>query len=76
VWLAIMVVESSVCTKDPCQNIARALVGTCQPRSEADFSCDCQAGSLWDDDTNACFPGTLVRLHCYIGNFLKFVFLF
>ncbi len=48
---------SDVCSKDPCQNIARAVVGSCQPQGDANFVCRCQHHNKWDDDTNACISG-------------------
>lgn len=48
-----------MCSKDPCDNIARALVNTCNAVGDADFTCQCQSGYSWDDDSNSCkLPGT------------------
>ena len=46
-----------ICQKDPCQNIARALVGTCSPLGDSDFVCLCQATNKWDDESNSCVFG-------------------
>jgi hypothetical protein len=42
------------CDKNPCQNIARAMVDTCQPVGHSDFECRCQPPFTWDDDSNSC----------------------
>ena len=46
--------QSKVCRKDPCLNIASAVVGTCEPDGDTDFTCQCQSGHQWDDETNSC----------------------
>lgn len=45
-----------ICEKDPCQNIARAIVSSCEPVGAADFQCQCQDVFHWDDDSNSCNP--------------------
>ena len=49
-------VVADICRKDPCENIARAVVGTCIADGEFDFSCQCQFRNKWNDDTNSCVP--------------------
>jgi hypothetical protein len=46
------------CKKDPCQNIAGALIGTCVSIGTVDFSCRCQLPFIWMDDTNSCAHGS------------------
>ena len=47
------------CEKNPCQNIAKAVVNSCHAIGTADFECMCQ-NSKWDDDTNSCAMGKKV----------------
>ena len=47
------------CSKDPCTNLARAILGTCRPLGSADFICSCQHSSSWDDETNSCVGKSL-----------------
>jgi hypothetical protein len=42
------------CQKNPCRNIARAIVNRCVKLSNDDFECRCQRHFHWDDETNAC----------------------
>lgn len=46
--------NDDMCQKDPCQNIARAMINTCIPVGDSDFKCSCQAAFTWDDDSNSC----------------------
>jgi hypothetical protein len=46
------------CAKDPCMNIARAVVGSCQSLGRTDFTCGCQRSFIWQDDTNMCAADT------------------
>ena len=44
----------NACHKDPCRNIARAVVGSCNAVKDDDFECHCQLPFAWDDDSNSC----------------------
>ena len=46
--------DADPCVKDPCQNIAKTVIGTCKRLKSADFACDCQANFFWSNDTNSC----------------------
>lgn len=55
---------ANICRKDPCENIARAVVGTCEPDGESDFKCQCQLISKWDDYSNSCITTSQNRGNC------------
>jgi hypothetical protein len=42
------------CRKDPCENIVRAVVGTCKLLPPSDYECECQPRFKWDDVTDSC----------------------
>ena len=48
----------NLCVKDPCANIAKAVVGSCSPIGSHDFQCQCQHSHAWNDDANACISRT------------------
>ena len=45
------------CYKNPCKNIARAVVDSCMRLDNTDFVCKCQQHFIWDDDNNDCVQG-------------------
>jgi hypothetical protein len=45
------------CRKDPCQNLAGAIVDSCIKVGASDFMCQCQAGFAWNDESNSCDAG-------------------
>ena len=51
-------VDENICSKDPCQNIAKAIVGSCQMSGQNDFVCACQRAFSWNDDVNMCMSIT------------------
>ena len=46
--------EVNLCIKDPCANIAKAVVGSCNLIGRSDFQCQCQHSHMWDDGANTC----------------------
>jgi hypothetical protein len=54
--------EGSLCQKNPCQNIAAAIVNSCKDINRLDFECSCQPDHNWDDDTNACIRSSSDQL--------------
>ena len=64
---------ADICYKDPCQNIARAVVGTCESDGNADFTCECQERYKWEDVTNSCISGKPKKTMCIHNNYIIIV---
>jgi hypothetical protein len=52
--LSFFFLDSDPCKKDPCQNLAGAVVQSCIPVGAGDFECHCQEGFKWVNDNNFC----------------------
>ena len=42
------------CDPDPCPVIQDAIADTCTAVGQTDFTCDCDAGFVWEDPSNTC----------------------
>jgi hypothetical protein len=57
IFLGLSASVPQACSKDYCENIAKAVVGSCVDIGNADFQCRCQLPFVWDDDKNSCRSG-------------------